>query len=71
MAVAMATGTHRNDLSSDIDALKSDLASLRNDFSGIASTLGHQAKERAAAVRDSVQDSVQDSITSAESCVRD
>ncbi len=71
MSEAMTTGVHRNDLSSDIDALKGDLASLRDDFAGIASTLGTQAKERATAVRDTVQDSVQNSISSAETCVRD
>lgn len=70
MSEATALGTHRNELSSDIEALKSDMASLRKDFSGIASNLGQQAKERAAAVKETVQDSVQTSISSAESCVQ-
>lgn len=71
MSDTMTASTSRNDLSADLNALKKDLASLRDDLTGMASTIGHEAKNRAAAARDSVQDSVKSSVSSAETCVRE
>ena len=71
MSDTMTTGASRNDLSSDMNALKKDLAALRDDLAGMATSLGKEAKHRAAAARDSVQESVQSSLSSAETCVRE
>ncbi|MCB9849880.1 MAG: hypothetical protein H6817_04170 [Phycisphaerales bacterium] len=71
MSDTMTTTAAKNDLASDLNALKKDLANLRSDFAGIAGGIGHRAKDRAVELGDSVQSAVKSSLSEAESRVQE
>jgi len=50
------------DLSSDVQALKKDLAELRDDIAAMGGTMVSEGKKRASKMRASVEDSVESSV---------